>query len=69
MIETQCAAAPGVRLNRVLKTLGVARSTWYGRKKDKPKKPGRKPKPVPEALAEAIRALAREYPRFRPIPF
>ena len=62
MVTTACAAVPGVRLNRVLKALGVARSVWYARKKREPRKPGRKPKPVPEALAEAIRALAREYP-------
>ena len=62
MVTTACAAVPGVRLNRVLKALGVARSVWYARKKREPRKPGRKPRPVPEALAEAIRALAREYP-------
>lgn len=62
MITAQYTAAPGVRLNRVLKALGVARSTWYERKTDEPRKPGRKPRPVPEALAEAIRILAREYP-------
>ena len=52
MVTTACAAVPGVRLNRVLKALGVARSVWYARKKREPRKPGRKPKPVPEALAE-----------------
>ncbi len=62
MIAAQCAATPGARLNRVLKALGVARSTWYGRKKEVPKKPGRKRKPVPEELAEAIRTLAGRYP-------
>ena len=62
MITAQCAAAPGARLNRVLKALGVARSSWYGRKKEEPKKPGRKRKPVPEELAEAIRTLAGQYP-------
>jgi putative transposase len=61
MIAGACAPSE-VRLNRVLKALGVARSVWYGRKQGEPRKPGRKPKPVPEALAEAIRQLARTYP-------
>ena len=62
MVTTACATSPGVRLNRVLKALGVTRSVWYARKKRDPKKPGRKPKAVPEALAAAIRTLAHEYP-------
>lgn len=56
------AMKPQPRLNRVLKALGVGRTAWYERQKGEPKKPGRKPKPVPEELAEAIRALAREFP-------
>ncbi len=63
MIRRACAAAkPAVRLSRVLKALGIARSVWYAKRAENPKKPGRKPKPVPEALAQAIRALARQYP-------
>ena len=62
MITTACEAMPGVRLNRVLKALGIACSVWYARKKRDPKRPGRKPKPVPEELAAAIRKLAHEYP-------
>jgi len=55
-------AIPGARLNRVLRALGVARSVWYARPSGEPKRPGRKPKAVPEALAEPIRALANQYP-------
>ncbi|MCC7411666.1 MAG: IS3 family transposase [Gammaproteobacteria bacterium] len=62
MITTACAASPGVRLNRVLRWLGVARSVWYARKQREPNRPGRKPKAVPEELAAAIRKLASEYP-------
>ena len=62
MIIAACTAAPGVRLSRVLKVLGIARSVWYARAKEAPKPPGRKPQPVPEGLAEAIRTLAHRYP-------
>jgi putative transposase len=63
MVREGCGAMqPPARLARVLKALGVSRSVWYAKPAADPKKPGRKPKPVPEALAEAIRALAREYP-------
>ena len=61
MIATVCTR-PEVRLNRVLKTLGIARSVWYARQKAEPRKPGRKPKPVPEVVADSIRQLARSYP-------
>ena len=61
MIASACAPAP-VRLNRVLRALGVARSVWYARKRAEPRKPGRKPKPVPEGLAAPVRELARAYP-------
>jgi putative transposase len=63
MVQEGCGAArPAVRLSRVLQALGISRSVWYAKQAENPKKPGRKPKAVPEALAEAIRALAREYP-------
>jgi putative transposase len=63
MVREGCGAMqPPARLSRVLKALGIARSVWYAKQAEDPKKPGRKPKAVPEALAEAIRALAREYP-------
>ena len=63
MITTECtAAAPAVRLNRVLKALGIACSVWYARRKGDPRRPGRRPKVIPEALAESIRELAGEYP-------
>ncbi len=62
MVTADCAAVPGARLNRVLKALGITRSVWYARGKRAPNRPGRKPKVVPEALAEAIRSLAHQYP-------
>ena len=63
MVREACAAmVPPARLERVLKALGVARSTWYRRGSAEPKKPGRKPMAVPEALAEAIHMFARLYP-------
>jgi transposase InsO family protein len=62
MIATACAQALKLRLRRVLAALGVSRSVWYARKTGARCKPGRKPKPVPEALATAIRELAERYP-------
>ncbi len=62
LITTACAESPAVRLSLVLKALGVTRSVWYARKRRQPKRPGRKPKAVPEALAIAIRSLALDYP-------
>jgi putative transposase len=63
MVTHGCGATqPPARLSRVLKALGIARSVWYAKQAENPKKPGRKPKPVPEALAEAIRELAHRYP-------
>ena len=62
MVTTACALTPGVRLSRVLRALGVARSVWYARKTGEPKKPGGRPKAVPAELAETIRSLAGEYP-------
>ena len=35
---------------------------WHARRKSEPKRPGRKRKPVPEALAEEVRAVACEFP-------
>ena len=63
MVTEGCAGAkPPARLSRVLKALGIARSVWYAKRAEAPQKPGRKPKAVPEALAAAIRELARCYP-------
>lgn len=63
MISEGCTAVdPPARLSRVLKALGVARSVWYAKRADAPKKPGPKPKPIDEELAAAIQALARQYP-------
>jgi hypothetical protein len=52
MVTHGCGAMqPPVRLSRVLKALGISRSVWYAKPTENPKKPGRKPKPVPEALS------------------
>lgn len=61
MITAECSRQPQARLNRVLGALGIARSVWYGKSVAEPKRPGRKPKGVAEALAErqgAGRALS-----------
>ncbi len=62
MVTRACRIAPGVRLYRVLGALGVSRSVWYSRRQGAPKRPGRKPQPVPEALAAAVRGFAKMYP-------
>ena len=63
MLTQGCAAVqPPARLSRVLRALGIARSVWYAKPAEQRQRPGRKPKPVPEELAEAIRELARCYP-------
>ena len=53
-----------VRLKQLLCWLGVARSSWYGRRSgEEPRRPpGRKPKVIDPALAAAIEALAQRYP-------
>lgn len=61
MASYETAARP-LRVNRVLRWLGITRSVWYARRKGDPKKPGRKPQPVPEEIAEAIRTLAEAFP-------
>lgn len=55
-------ADPPVRLNRLLKALGMPSSRWYRRPSHEPKRPGRKPQAVPEALAVEIRKLAGTFP-------
>jgi len=62
MIESECQGGSVVRFSRVLTALGVARSVWYAKPAVAPKKPGRKPKGVPEALAAEIKTLAERYP-------
>lgn len=63
MIWQACAEArPPVRLNRLLEALGIARSTWYRRRSGSAKRPGRKPKPIPQALVVAVGEFARRYP-------
>ena len=64
MVSQACQRAQlsAVRLSGVLQWLGVARSTWYRHRAVAPKRPGRKPKPVPEVLASTIRHFAECYP-------
>ena len=62
MVTSACEQTPRVRLSRVLEALGVARSVWYARRKNEPRRPGRKRRAVPEALAEPVRAVAGEFP-------
>ncbi len=60
--EAQKTCEPPPRLNRLLSWLGVSRAVWYARKTEGPKEPGRKPTPVPQDLAIAVRQLAEQYP-------
>lgn len=60
--QAQETACPRIRLNHLLRWLGVSRSTWYARRKEEPKKPGRKAKPVPEELAAPVRKFAEQFP-------
>lgn len=62
MIITECQAVPALRLNGLLRALGIARSVWYAKPVTEPGKPGRKPKGVPEEIAWPVRALAERYP-------
>lgn len=62
MVSQACEAPPGGWLSAVLQELGISRSTWYRRRAAAPKTSGRKRKPVPEALARAIREFAEFYP-------
>jgi len=54
---TEC---PEARLTRVLKTLGIAPSTWYNgpRTDHEHKKPGPQPKPIPVKIEEVIVTMA-----------
>ena len=62
VVQAQTTAKPPPRLNHLLKWLGLSRSVWYARRKDEPKKPGRRAKPVPGDIALAVRQLAQQYP-------
>ncbi len=62
MVGQAWQGSPGVRLHRVLAALGIARSVWYARPAREPRKPGRRPKSVPERLATEVKALAHRYP-------
>lgn len=60
--QAQETACPAIRLNHLLRWLGVCRLTWYARRKEEPKKPGRKAKPVPDELAGPVRKFADQFP-------
>ena len=62
MVTSACQQTPQMRLSRVLEALGVTRSVWYAHRKSELRRPGRKPRAVPETLAEKVRAVAHEYP-------
>jgi transposase InsO family protein len=63
MVKDACdLRQPVVRLAKLLGHLGVACSSWYAKPAADPRRPGRKPKGVPEALAGRIRLLAESYP-------
>lgn len=63
MVNQACdGAVAAVRLCQVLGWLGIARSTWYRHRASEPKRPGRKPKAVPETLARIIGYFAKLYP-------
>jgi transposase InsO family protein len=63
MVKEACdPKQPLVRLSKLLRHLSIACSTWYANPAAEPKRPGRKPKGVPEELAAGIRALAETYP-------
>lgn len=62
MVKDAWEGSPAARLNGVLGALGIARSVWYAKPVGEPKKPGRKPRGIPEALAVEIKALAERYP-------
>ena len=52
----------GLRMSRILKAIGVARSSWYARPVDNPRRAGARPKPVPQHLREAVVRCAVRYP-------
>jgi transposase InsO family protein len=58
----QPQSEPLVRLHQLLKWLGIARSSWYERKAETVKRPGRKAKAIEPALCAAVEALAHRYP-------
>lgn len=63
IVSQACETAqPAVRLSRVLRWLGISRSTWYRRRASAPKAPGRKRTPVAEELTRAIGQFAKRYP-------
>ncbi len=62
MVTEALEGSPRVRLSGVLEALGIARSRWYRRRVSEPKRAGRRRRPVPEALAAAVRGFAERYP-------
>jgi transposase InsO family protein len=53
---------PPARLKEVLRWAGIPASTFFHRRSEAPKKRGRKPRPLDEALVAKVEAFAREYP-------
>lgn len=51
-----------VRLKHLLRWLDIARSSWYVRPAQEPRRPGRRPKMIDLQLVAAIEALAHRYP-------
>jgi hypothetical protein len=57
-------ATDGVRLTGVLRSLGIATSSWYRQPipADQRRRPGPKPKPVAPEVTEAVVKMATENP-------
>lgn len=58
------ATTPTIRLTGVLTALGIAPSSWYRKPvpEDQGRRPGPAPKPIAEAIVEAVVKMARENP-------
>ena len=62
MINTQLAQSACARLSNVLAWLGIARSSWYRRPVEQPKKPGPAPHAIPPEIEAAVKEQAQKYP-------
>jgi hypothetical protein len=63
-IQAMTREANHVRLTAVLSALSIPSSSWYRRPipEDERRRPGPKPKPIPEAVEKAVVAMATENP-------
>jgi len=61
-VEGELARHREARVTRVLRALRVPSSVWYYRPLEERRKPGPKPKPIPERFRERIKELAGTYP-------